>query len=60
MRESSISALIREGVNLLLSATIQTKQRQKTLDIIGAYASDKTDVSTRHDAYLAEAFGDDA
>jgi Arc/MetJ-type ribon-helix-helix transcriptional regulator len=60
MRDSSISALVREGVDLLLSTTMQTERRKKALDIIGAYASNQADVSTCHDAYLAQAYADKA
>jgi Arc/MetJ-type ribon-helix-helix transcriptional regulator len=56
-RRSSISALVRESIELLLCASIRTKQRRNALEIIGAYASKQTDVSIRHDAYLAQAYG---
>ncbi len=62
MRKSSISALVRESIELLLSGTIRADHRKNALNIIGAYASNHADVSTRHDAYLARAYAhaDDA
>jgi hypothetical protein len=58
MRKSSISALVRESIELLLAGTIRADHRKAALKIIGAYASHQADVSIRHDAYLAQAYGD--
>jgi Arc/MetJ-type ribon-helix-helix transcriptional regulator len=57
LREASVSALIREGVDLLLASSLHLEQRKKALEMIGAYYdSGLTDVSVNHDKYLADIY----
>ena len=55
LRGSSISALIREGVEQLTAPERQRRHRARraALALIGAF-SDAPDVSRRHDDYLAD------
>jgi hypothetical protein len=55
LRGSSISALIREGVDQITAPERQRLERaqQRALRLIGAF-SDEPDVARRHDDYLAE------
>jgi hypothetical protein len=61
LRGSSISALIRDGIDHILepSATARAEKLARARKAIGAFESGVTDVSERHDAYLAEAFRSD-
>jgi len=58
LRGSSISALIRDGIDRILEPN--TAERAAAIErarrVIGAFDSGRTDVSERHDAYLAEAY----
>ena len=58
-RGISVSRLIREGVNHLRATEerIPEDKKRKALAAIGRFSSGKSDVSERHDTYLAEAFG---
>ena len=55
VRGSSISALIREGVDALLAPTAdeQQRRRERMLKAVGLFGSGLHDVSARHDDYLA-------
>jgi hypothetical protein len=54
LRGSSISALIRDGIDQIIDPERQKleRSRQRALRLIGAF-SDKRDVARRHDEYLA-------
>ncbi|HVA26729.1 MAG TPA: ribbon-helix-helix protein, CopG family [Candidatus Baltobacteraceae bacterium] len=56
VRGSSISALIREGVDALLAPTAgdQQRRRERMLKAVGLFGSGLHDVSARHDDYLAD------
>ena len=57
----SVAELIRESIDNYLGANLQPNQdelRMRARSVIGKYTSDQTDVSTHHDRYLAEAYGD--
>jgi hypothetical protein len=56
-REVSIAHLVREGVDCLL-ANIPVEE-DPLLDIIGLVEGGPSDVSERHDDYLAEMYADD-
>lgn len=54
----SLAELIRQSVNdLLATAGVvpYEERRRRALSIVGQFRSGKTDVSERHDEYLAEA-----
>jgi hypothetical protein len=55
LRGSSISALIREGVDQITAPERQrlVQAQQRALRLIGAF-SDERDVARRHDDYLTE------
>ena len=56
----SMAELMRQAVDLwLLSASPVSveERRQRTLAIVGCFGSGVSDVSERHDEYLAEAYG---
>jgi Arc/MetJ-type ribon-helix-helix transcriptional regulator len=56
LRGSSISALIREGIDALLApeATERRRRRERMLLAIGIGRSGLHDVSSRHDDYWAD------
>jgi hypothetical protein len=58
LRGSSISALIRDGIDHILepSAHERAAQLERARMVIGTFESGLTDVSERHDAYLADAY----
>ena len=60
VRGSSISALIREGVDALLAPTADEEQRrrERMLSMIGAFSSGESDVSENHDEYFVQAIED--
>lgn len=60
LRGSSISALVREGVEQLLGPEKKKREqaRERALTFIGSFA-DEPDVSRRHDDYLADAIEED-
>lgn len=57
-RKVSMAALVRQAVDLfLLSASHSREERQRrTLTVIGAFDSERSDVAEEHDRYLAEAY----
>lgn len=55
---SSISAVLRDSVELMRSD--EAARRRQALDLLGAFEADRTDVSLRHDEYLAAAVLPDA
>lgn len=55
----SMSELVREGIDLVLSAPdglSRDEMKKRALEMIGKYNSGLTDVSEKHDEYLAEAY----
>ena len=57
----SVSELIRDRVDDLLHAPKQSDREEinrRAIAAIGRFRSDVTDLSTGHDRYLDEAFGD--
>lgn len=55
----SIAHLIREGIEVYLGSMAlidRQQQRQQALAVAGKFRSGKTDISTKHDRYLEEAF----
>jgi Arc/MetJ-type ribon-helix-helix transcriptional regulator len=63
LRRASISALVREGVEQLIAPERERREerRQRMLAFIGSMGSDEgaTDVSERHDDYLADILYED-
>jgi len=61
-RGVSVSQLIREGVALFRAKKERLPQEKKkrALAAVGRFSSDVSDVSERHDDYLAEAFSEKA
>jgi Antitoxin-like ribbon-helix-helix len=60
-RDTSVAALIREGVDLLLRSKRRPgveELRRRALGAVGRFHSGRRDVSQRHDDYLAEAFSE--
>ncbi len=59
-RGVSIAELVREGVDAVLqsSGVDITERRRRAIAAIGCFRSGKTDVSERHDDYLAEAYSE--
>lgn len=55
----SIADLIREGVDLYLSSQLRPSREEqiaRALRFVGKFASGRSDISTEHDRYLAEAY----
>jgi Arc/MetJ-type ribon-helix-helix transcriptional regulator len=58
LRRSSISALIREGIDHVLEPDLADRSAalERARAVLGAFDSGCTDISERHDDYLADAF----
>jgi post-segregation antitoxin (ccd killing protein) len=58
----SVSQLIREGIALFRAdqERFPEGKKKKALAAVGRFSSNISDVSERHDDYLAEAFSDEA
>ncbi len=59
-RRTSVAELIRQAVDRLLetSGAVPPEERyRRALSIIGSFHSGQSDISTRHDEYLDEAYG---
>ena len=59
--EVSMAELIRRSIDSYLKRRQSTSAealKERALSVIGKYSSGLSDVSTRHDDYLAEAYGD--
>ena len=59
-RDLSVAELIRQGVDSLLrsSGTIsQAERRQRAIKAAGQFRSGQSDLSEKHDVYLAEVCG---
>ncbi len=61
-RGVSVSQLIREGVALFRAREERFPEvkKKRALAAVGRFSSDVSDVSERHDDYLAEAFSEEA
>lgn len=57
-RRVSIAELVREAVDHLPAHVSMRDRRQRALAAVGAFESGVTDLSARHDDYLAEAYSD--
>jgi len=60
-RGVSVSQLIREGIALFRAREerFPEEKKMRALAAVGRFSSNFSDVSERHDDYLAEAFGRD-
>ena len=60
-RGVSVSQLIREGVALFRAKEerLPEEKKKRALAAVGRFSSDVSDVSERHDDYLAEAFNEE-
>jgi hypothetical protein len=58
-RGISVSQLIRESIKFYLTHEehIREDRKRKALEAVGRFSSGTSDVSERHDDYLAEAYG---
>jgi len=58
-RQVSVSQLVREGVHRLReqNESIPEERKRRALAAVGRFSSGLSDVSKRHDEYLAEAYG---
>jgi len=54
----SIAAYIREAVDSRLSAERSVHDRDRAIEAIGGFRSDRSDVSRRHDDYLDDAYSE--
>lgn len=57
----SMARLIREGVDKLLTSEVAVSEEEamrRALAVMGRYHSGKSDISKRHDDYIAEAMGE--
>ena len=60
-RHTSVAALIRRATDDFLSGSsmpASADRRQRALAVAGCFRSGKNDYSTKHDDYLAEAYGE--
>ena len=55
-RGTSMAEVIRESVERLLEEKKRKDKWARSMDIIGKFSSGLTDVSEKHDDYLAEAY----
>jgi len=62
VRGVSVSQLIREGVALFHAreGRLLEDKKKRALSAVGRFSSDLSDVSERHDDYLAEALNNEA
>jgi hypothetical protein len=60
-RGVSVSQLIREGIDLYRSREdrLPAEKKKKALAAVGRFSSDRSDISARHDEYLAKAYTGD-
>lgn len=60
-RGVSVSQLIREGIKLyrIHEERLPDNRKRKALDAVGHFSSGTSDISVRHDDYLAEAYGEE-
>ena len=59
-RRESVSNLIRKAVDDLIKSNTKAdteEMKERALAVVGKYHSGEKDNSRKHDAYLAEAFG---
>jgi RecA/RadA recombinase len=59
-RHLSSAELIRRAVDIIIKsgpAADPEERRKRAIDIAGKFSSGKSDVSRKHDKYLADAFG---
>lgn len=54
-RGTSMAALIREAVDRTYGGGDEEARWRRALDAVGGYRSDRSDVSERHDDFLADA-----
>jgi hypothetical protein len=56
----SMAELIRRSIDRYIQGEqlLWDERRRKAMSVVGKYASGKQDVSTNHDRYLAEIYGD--
>ena len=60
-KNTSISQLIREGVDLIMKKEEMSHRQEKkkrVLELVGRFSSGVSDVSYKHDIYLTQAYGE--
>jgi len=58
---ASVAEIIRRSIDQYIHHQLPSDwlaQRQRTLELVGKYASDASDVSVEHDRYLAEIYAE--
>lgn len=58
---ASVAEIVRRSINQYIQSPLPDdwlERRQRTLELVGKYASDATDVSVEHDRYLAEIYAE--
>ena len=60
-RGVSLSQLIRDGITLFRAREerIPKEKKRKALAAVGRFSSNLSDISERHDHYLADAYGEE-
>ena len=59
-KKVSVAELIRQGIDFYLrtcGTVSQEERRQRALKAVGRFRSGQTDLSEKHDGYLAEVYG---
>jgi hypothetical protein len=59
-RNCSVAELIRQAIDSALKSGGEidpVERRRRALDIAGKFSSGRKDISSKHDEYLADAFG---
>lgn len=60
-RRVSLAELVRQSIEGFLAAQQaldRSERKRRALAVVGKFRSDVTDLSVRHDDYLAEAYGE--
>ena len=60
-RRVSIARLIRQAVDSMIESSPQPdpeERRKRALEIVGKFGSGQHDISTKHDDYLPDAYGE--
>jgi hypothetical protein len=57
----SVSQLIREGIDLYRSREdrLPAEKKKRALEAVGRFSSGRSDISAKHDEYLAKAYSGD-
>lgn len=59
-KNTSMAEIIRRAVDMLLESQHEPSKKERwlrSLEVIGKFSSDRTDIAANHDDYLDEAYG---